>query len=42
MQKDEIPKQHKVTANLDDLELFKTFKKYDRNMNGYLDFSEYT
>jgi hypothetical protein len=24
------------------MELFRTFKKYDRNMNGTLDFSEYT
>ena len=24
------------------MELYRTFKKYDRNMNGYLDFKEYT
>ena len=24
------------------MELFRTFKKYDRNMNGTLDFAEYT
>mmetsp|Transcript_11577 Transcript_11577/g.17497 ORF Transcript_11577/g.17497 Transcript_11577/m.17497 type:complete len:127 (-) Transcript_11577:28-408(-) len=33
---------HPVSKNLDELELFRTFKKYDRNMNGTLDFSEYT
>jgi len=27
---------------MDKIELFRTFKKYDRNMNGTLDFSEYT
>ena len=24
------------------MELFRTFKKYDRNMNGFLEFPEYT
>lgn len=33
---------HPSTEGLDILELFRTFKKYDRNMNGTLDFSEYT
>ena len=27
---------------MDQMELFRTFKKYDRNMNGTLDFKEYT
>ena len=38
----EIQKQHPVNKNLDTMELFRTFKKYDRNMNGTLDFTEYT
>jgi len=33
---------HPVNEALDGMELFRTFKKYDRNMNGTLDFSEYT
>lgn len=33
---------HPVNESLDAMELFRTFKKYDRNMNGTLDFSEYT
>jgi len=33
---------HPASENLDVLELFRTFKKYDRNMNGLLEFSEYT
>lgn len=33
---------HKVNNNLDKMELFRTFKKYDRNQNGTLSFSEYT
>lgn len=33
---------HPVNESLDAMELFRTFKKYDRNMNGSLDFSEYT
>jgi hypothetical protein len=33
---------HPVNEALDAMELFRTFKKYDRNMNGSLDFSEYT
>lgn len=31
-----------MNESLDAMELFRTFKKYDRNMNGTLDFSEYT
>ena len=31
-----------MNESLDTMELFRTFKKYDRNMNGTLDFSEYT
>lgn len=34
--------KHPVTQDLDVIELFRTFKKYDRNMNGTLEFSEYT
>ena len=33
---------HPVADKLDKIELFRTFKKYDRNMNGTLDFTEYT
>jgi hypothetical protein len=33
---------HPASKNLDKIELFRTFKKYDRNMNGTLDFAEYT
>ena len=33
---------HPAAKDLDKIELFRTFKKYDRNMNGTLDFSEYT
>jgi len=33
---------HPASKNLDHIELFRTFKKYDRNMNGTLDFAEYT
>lgn len=34
--------KHPANKNLDAMELFRTFKKYDRNMNGTLDFTEYT
>jgi len=37
-----IKKTHPISDNLDEMELFRTFKKYDRNMNGTLEFSEYT
>ena len=37
-----IIKEHPATKEMDKIELFRTFKKYDRNMNGTLDFSEYT
>ena len=33
---------HPAADKLDKIELFRTFKKYDRNMNGTLDFAEYT
>ena len=33
---------HPANENMDIVELFRTFKKYDRNMNGTLDFKEYT
>jgi hypothetical protein len=33
---------HPAAKDLDKIELFRTFKKYDRNMNGTLDFTEYT
>ena len=33
---------HPAVADMDKIELFRTFKKYDRNMNGTLDFEEYT
>ena len=34
--------EHPAAKDLDHIELFRTFKKYDRNMNGTLDFAEYT
>jgi len=34
--------EHPAAKDLDKIELFRTFKKYDRNMNGTLDFAEYT
>jgi len=34
--------KHPASEGLDLMELFRTFKKYDRNMNGNLEFSEYT
>ena len=42
LHKHEFTEVHPVAIKLDDMELFRTFKKYDRNMNGYLEFSEYT
>jgi Ca2+-binding EF-hand superfamily protein len=39
---DDIKTQHQAAVNLDALEMFKIFKKYDRNRNGVLEFSEYT
>ena len=38
----QIRTSHPQSKQLDQMELFRTFKKYDRNMNGTLDFSEYT
>lgn len=32
---------HDAVKDLDEMELFRTFKKYDRNMNGTLEFNEY-
>ena len=37
-----IQKVHNESVDIDTIEIFRTFKKYDRNMNGTLDFSEYT
>lgn len=42
MSEEPICKIHPASKDLDEMELFRTFKKYDRNMNGTLDFSEYT
>lgn len=36
-----ITKVHPAVKNLDEMELFRTFKKYDRNSNGTLNFTEY-
>jgi hypothetical protein len=41
LNRSEISAKHKGVENLDEMELFRTFKKYDRNMNGVLEFSEY-
>jgi len=41
LNKQDISSKHKSVENLDEMELFRTFKKYDRNMNGTLEFSEY-
>ena len=41
-EKDPDRTTHPAAKDLDHLELFRTFKKYDRNMNGTLDFGEYT
>ena len=41
-QVDKKQMSHPASLNLDKIELFRTFKKYDRNMNGTLDFAEYT
>lgn len=37
-----ITNKHPEGTALDAMELFRTFKKYDRNQNGTLEFSEYT
>ena len=37
-----VQKEHNVSKNLDEMELFRVFKKYDRSMNGILDFNEYS
>lgn len=34
--------EHPSISSLDEIELFRTFKRYDRNMNGVLEFPEYT
>lgn len=34
--------KHDASEDFDPIELFRTFKKYDRNQNGTLDFYEYT
>lgn len=36
-----ISKRHPAVKDLDEMELFRTFKKYDRNSNGNLSFTEY-
>lgn len=36
-----ISRTHPAVKHLDEMELFRTFKKYDRNSNGTLSFSEY-
>lgn len=33
---------HDASLDFDAIELFRTFKKFDRNQNGTLDFGEYT
>ena len=42
IKKTDAPIKHPQAETLDEMELFRTFKKYDRNMNGTLDFNEYT
>jgi len=43
VQSDDAPKtKHPANEEIDELEMFRVFKKYDRNGNGSLDFSEYT
>jgi len=37
-----VDEEHKINKDLDAMELFRTFKKFDRNQNGTLSFSEYT
>lgn len=37
-----MTESHPANKDLDKMELFRTFKKFDRNMNGTLSFSEYT
>ena len=34
--------KHDAGRDFDPIELFRTFKKYDRNQNGTLDFGEYS
>ena len=33
--------EHPSVVELDEIELFRTFKRYDRNINGHLEFPEY-
>jgi len=42
LNKTKVTKLHSCSIDLDEMELFRTFKKYDRNMNGFLEFSEYS
>lgn len=42
IKKSDGPIKHPQAETLDEMELFRSFKKYDRNMNGTLDFNEYT
>lgn len=39
--KHEFVQNHPESTKLDAMELFRTFKKYDRNSNGTLEFPEY-
>jgi len=42
-QSDDTPKnRHPANEEIDELEMFRVFKKFDRNGNGSLEFSEYT
>ena len=41
-QDDQRKVSHPTLKDLDEIEMFRTFKKYDRNMNGVLEFPEYT
>jgi len=34
--------KHPANIEIDELEMFRIFKKFDRNGNGSLEFSEYT
>jgi Ca2+-binding EF-hand superfamily protein len=42
MYQHKVKKTHPCVKDLDEMELFRTFKKYDRNSNGTLSFSEYS
>lgn len=42
MNKQTFVAENQAARDLDKMELFRLFKQFDRNMNGTLDFSEYT